>query len=88
MGERRTTLRLSDERRRLIEQATEIVRLNDADDPPVSVVLDAALTHLLQSHRNLVDHRSDYPPETVKALCNTDVLGMEYRTAIISRWRG
>jgi hypothetical protein len=49
----RTTLRLSDERRRLRYQAGEIVAPDPLDDPPMSDVIDAALTHLVESDENL-----------------------------------
>ena len=46
---KRTTIRLSDERQLLIERAKVIVAEGPADDPPTSDVLDAALTHLIES---------------------------------------
>jgi len=83
----RTTLRLSDERKRLLDQAGEIVAADPADDPPRSDVIDAALTHLIESQQNLEDVRDEYPAPTVKDCCNTSVLGLRYRTSIESRWR-
>ncbi len=83
----RTTLRLSDERLRLLEQASEIVADGPTDDPPRSDVIDAALTHLIESQENLEDVRDRYPPQEVKDCCNTSVLGLRYRTSIESRWR-
>ena len=83
----RTTLRLSDERKRLLNQAAEIVAADPADDPPRSDVIDAALTHLIESHENLEDVRDEYPAPTVKDCCNTSVLQLRYRTSIESRWR-
>jgi hypothetical protein len=83
----RTTLRLSDERKRLLDQAGEIVAADPADDPPRSDVIDAALTHLIESQQNLEDVRDKYPAPTVKDCCNTSVLGLRYRTSIESRWR-
>jgi hypothetical protein len=53
----------------------------------MSVVLDAALTHLMELHENLEDVRDRYPPQEVKDCCNTSVLGLRYRTSIESRWR-
>ena len=83
----RTTLRLSDERKRLLNQAAEIVAADPADDPPRSDVIDAALTHLIESQQNLEDVRDEYPAPTVKDCCNTSVLQLRYRTSIESRWR-
>jgi len=83
----RTTLRLSDERRRLLDQAKEIVASDPSDDPPMSDVIDAALTHLIESHENLDDVRDRYPPQEVKDCCNTSVLGLRYRTSIKQKWR-
>jgi hypothetical protein len=83
----RTTLRLSDERQRLLDQAAEIVAADPSDDPPMSDVFDAALTHLIESNENLEDVRDRYPPQTVKDCCNTSVLRLRYRTSIDSVWR-
>lgn len=87
MATDRTTLRLSDERKRLLDQASEIVADDPADDPPMSDVIDAALTHLVESQANLEDVRDEYPPQQVKDCCNTSVLGLRYRTSIESKWR-
>lgn len=43
---KRTTLRLDDDRARLIERAKEIVAAGPSDDPPVSVVIDAVANSL------------------------------------------
>jgi hypothetical protein len=87
MATDRTTLRLSDERQRLLDQASEIVASDPSDDPPMSDVIDAALTHLVESEENLQDVRDRYPPQEVKDCCNTSVLQLRYRTSIESRWR-
>ena len=87
MATDRTSLKLTDERKRLFDQASEIVARDDADDPPRSDVIDAALTHLIESHQNLDDVRNEYPPQTVKDCCNTSVLGLRYRTSIEQKWR-
>ncbi|WP_408959430.1 hypothetical protein [Natrinema sp. 74] len=87
MSTDRTTLRLSDERKRLLDQAEEIVASDPSDDPPMSDVIDAALTHLIESRENLDDVRDQYPPQTVKECCNTSVLRLRYRTSIESKWR-
>lgn len=83
----RTSLKLTDERKRLFDKAEEIVAADGHDDPPRSDVIDAALTHLIESHQNLNDVRDEYPPGTVKDCCNTSVLGLRYRTSIESTWR-
>ncbi len=83
---KRTSLKLTGERQRLLDQATEIVAADEHDDPPMSVVIDAALTHLVQSQQNIDDVRDKLDPETIQQF-NTDVLGFRYRTCIESRWR-
>jgi len=83
---KRTSLNLTDERERLIEQAAEIVAADETDDPPMSVVIDAALTHLIQSRQNIDDARDELDPTTIQQF-NTDVLGLRYRTSVDSRWR-
>jgi hypothetical protein len=83
----RTTLRLSDERKRLLDQAEEIVASDPSDEPPMSDVIDAALTHLIETQENLEDVRDRYPPAEVKDCCNTSVLRLHYRTSIDSTWR-
>ena len=84
---RRTSLKLSDERERQLERASEIVASGPNDDPPMSVVIDAALAHLIESEENIREARNEYDPVTVQQLCNTSVLGLQYRTQINSRWR-
>lgn len=83
---KRTTFRLTDERQRLLEQAKDIIASDQYDDPPNSVVIDAALTHLIESQENLEDARSELDPTTIQ-LFNTSVLGLRYRTSVESRWR-
>ena len=84
---KRTSLKLTDDRQLLLDRATEIVADGPEDNPPMSVVLDAALTHLVESRENLEEVRDRYPPQEVKDCCNTSVLGLRYRTSIESRWR-
>ncbi|WP_345784711.1 hypothetical protein [Haloferax sp. S2CR25] len=84
---KRTSLKLTDERQLLFDKASEIVARDASDDPPRSDVIDAALTHLIESYENLEEVRDAYPPQTVKDCCNTSVLGMRYRTSLESRWR-
>ena len=87
MATDRTSLKLTDERKRLFDQAEEIVAANPSDDPPRSNVIDAALTHLIESHENLEEVRDEYPPQTPKDCLNTSVIGLRYRTSIESKWR-
>lgn len=49
MGIKGTTLRFSDERQRLLDQAAGIVASSPDDDPPRADVIDATLMHLIQS---------------------------------------
>jgi hypothetical protein len=84
---RRTSLKLTDERERQLEKASEIVASGPDDDPPMSVVIDAALAHLIESQKNIQDARGEYDPVTIQKLCNTPVIGLQYRTQIVSSWR-
>ena len=86
MATDRTTIRLDDERKRLFDQASTIVARDEHDDPPRSEVIDAALTHLIQSRKNLDDARDELDPRTIQRF-NTDVLALRYRTSIDERWR-
>jgi len=83
---KRTTIRLTDKRQRLLEQAKSIVAAGPTDDPPNSDVIDAALTHLIESRENLDDAREELDPTTIKNF-NTTVVGLRYRTSVESRWR-
>ncbi len=83
---RRTSLKLSDERERQLERATEIVAASPDDAPPMSGVIAAALAHLIQSDQNIRDAREELDPETIQRF-NTDVIGLRYRTSVESRWR-
>lgn len=83
----RTSLKLTDERKLLFDKASQIVASDPNDDPPRSDVIDAALTHLIESHENIENVRNQYPALTVKDCCNTSVLGLRYRTSIDSKWR-
>jgi metal-responsive CopG/Arc/MetJ family transcriptional regulator len=86
MATDRTTIRLDDERKRLFDQASTIVARDEHDEPPRSEVIDAALTHLIQSRENMDDARDELDPKTIQRF-NTDVLGLKYRTSIDERWR-
>ncbi|ELZ35189.1 DUF7386 family protein [Halorubrum distributum] len=83
---RRTSLKITDKRERQLEKASEIVASGPDDDPPMSVVIDAALTHLIQSEENMREAREELDPATIQQF-NTDVIGLRYRTRIESRWR-
>lgn len=82
----RTTIRLDDERKRLFDRASTIVASDEHDEPPRSEVIDAALTHLIQSRENMDDARDELDPRTIQRF-NTDVLALKYRTSIDERWR-
>jgi uncharacterized protein (DUF1778 family) len=83
---KRTSLKLTDDRQRLLDQASEIVARDELDDPPMSVVIDAALTHLIESRENIDAARDDLDPKTIQRF-NTEVIGLRYRTSVESRWR-
>ncbi|SNR52411.1 hypothetical protein SAMN06266787_10393 [Halorubrum ezzemoulense] len=83
---RRTSLKITDERERQLEKASEIVASGPDDDPPMSVVIDAALAHLIQSEENIREARDVMDPVTIQQF-NTDVIGLRYRTRIESYWR-
>ena len=87
MSDDRTTLRLSDERKRRLDRSAEIVADGPSDDPPRSVVIDAALQHLIESRENIQEARDEVDPETIQTVANTSVLGLRYRTRVESRWR-
>lgn len=78
---RRTNLAITDVR----ERATEIVASGPDDDPPMGVVIDATLAHLVESEENIRTAREEYDPVTVQELRNTSVLGLQYRNRIKSR---
>lgn len=84
---KRTTIRLNDERQRLLEQAEEIVREDFEDEPPTSDVIDAALTHLIESEENIQNARDQHPPHIIQDIANTRVIGLRYRTSVDSKWR-
>lgn len=83
---KRTTIRMTDERMRLLDHAKDIIASGPHDNPPSSNVIDAALTHLIESERNLAAARDELDPTTIQRF-NTSVLGLRYRTSIESRWR-
>jgi len=77
---------MTDERKRLLEQAGEIIAEGPHDDPPNSEVIDAALTHLIESEQNFDDARQELDPTIIQHF-NTSVLGLQHRTSVESRWR-
>ena len=83
----RTSLKLTDERKREFDRAAEIVAAGPDDDPPRSKVIDAALRHLIESKENIEDARDDVDPTTIQKVANTSVLGLRYRTRVESRFR-
>ncbi|TKX64809.1 hypothetical protein [Halorubrum sp. GN12_10-3_MGM] len=83
---RRTSLKITDDRERQLEKASEIVAGGPDDDPPMSVVIDAALAHLIQSEANISRARDNLEPQIIQRF-NTDVIGLRYRTYIESNWR-
>lgn len=78
MGTERTTLQLSDERKRLIDEATVIVSDGPDDDPPRSDVIE--------SKENMEVARGELDPAAIQQF-NTDALALHYRTSVDSRWR-
>ncbi|SFR30383.1 DUF7386 family protein [Halorubrum sodomense] len=83
---RRTSLKITEERERQLERASEIVASGPNDDPPMSVVFDAALAHLIQSEQNIQEARDEMNPATIQQF-NTEVIGLRYRTSVENRWR-
>ena len=77
---------MTDERKYLFDKASEIVARDDTDDPPKSDVIDASLTHLIESHENMDNARGELAPQDIQQF-NTSVLKFSYRTELSSRWR-
>ncbi|MFC6764804.1 DUF7386 family protein [Natrinema soli] len=57
------------------------------DDAPTSDVIDAALTHLIESKQNIQDARDEHPPHVIQEIATTSVVGLRYQTRVESRWR-
>jgi hypothetical protein len=55
------------------------------DDPPTADVIDAVLTHLIESKANIDDARDEYDPRVIQDIANTSVLRLHYRTEIRDR---
>lgn len=73
--------------RRPVAVGVEIVADGSYDDPPRSDIIDAALTHLIQSKENVEDTHGDVGPETTQQLANTDILALHHWTSVDSRWQ-
>lgn len=83
---KRTTMRLTDERQRLLEQGKDIVAAGPRDEPPNSDVIDAALTHLVESQENFEKARDHLDPASIKRF-DTSVISLQYQTSVDSCWR-
>ena len=83
----RTSLKLPAERKQLFDEGSDIVTSSPTDDPPRSDIIDAALTHLMESYENIDEARDEFAPGTIKEIANTSVIGLHYRTSIESKWR-
>ena len=83
----RTSLKLPAERKQLFDEASDIVASGPADDPPRSDIIDAALTHLIESSENIDEARDEFAPKTIREIANTSVISLNYRTSIESGWR-
>ena len=81
---RRISLKPTDERGQQLGRASELIAADQHDDPPLSVVIDAALQHLLGSKKNTANVRSEFDPGTIQKIANTSVIGIRYRTSIES----
>lgn len=53
------------------------------DDPPMSVIIDATLAHLVQSETSIHQARDKLDLVTIQQF-NTDVIGLWYRTRVDS----
>jgi len=78
---KRTSLKLTDERQRKLDRASEIVADGTHDDPLMSDVLNVALTLLIESEQNIQGTRDELGPKTIRKF-NTSVLGLWYRTRL------
>lgn len=83
------TLEMTDDRARRMDKAAGLLARDDHDDPPKSKVIDAALTHLLESAENIDDYRHDLahgnsrvPPSQAQKLMGTSIMGLHFRTSM------
>jgi len=81
---KRTSLKLTDERQRKLDRASEIVADGSHDEPPMSVVIDAALTNLIEHEENLDNARKEVNPQLIKKF-NTSVIGRASKATIDNR---
>lgn len=81
------TLRKTDDRMRKIDRAKELLAADEHDDVPASKVIDAALTHLLESYEKMDEAREEFDPMTIQAIANTSVLRLHYRTSVDQVYR-
>jgi hypothetical protein len=61
---RQTSLKITEGHERQLEKASGIVTSGPEDDPPMSVVIDAALVHLIQLAENIQQARGEMAPRT------------------------
>lgn len=83
----RLSIRKTDDRMRRLDRAKSLLARDEADDPPDSKVIDAALIHLLESAENLEDARDEFDPRTIQQIGNTSVLKLHYRTSVDQEYR-
>lgn len=50
-------------------------------------MIDAALTHLIESEENIQGARDEHLPHVIQDIANTSVIGLRYRTSVNTRWR-
>jgi len=63
---KRTSLKLSNERQRLLDQVTEIVAVDEHEELRINIMIDAAITHLIQPRQNLGKIRSELDLKTIQ----------------------
>ncbi|MDG5778253.1 hypothetical protein VB773_14910 [Haloarculaceae archaeon H-GB2-1] len=80
---------MTDEREQLLEDVRGIVAGSgeEWDDVPKSDANDTALRHLIGSKQNIQQARGEIEPTTIQTVANTAVLGLEYRTRTVSKYR-
>jgi len=50
-------------------------------------VIDAALTHLIESEANIDDAGDEHGPRVIQEIANTSITGLHCRTEIRDKWR-
>lgn len=79
-----TTLKLTDERERLLEQVQLLFEGHAdhrSDELPRSKAIDLALQTTLELHENLHEHGDEIPPQVTQKL-STKHVGVNYRTSV------